>query len=114
MNTCDLLRYKNLLLSKRQEISAGKSVLPSIPAAGELRGDPIDMASGETEAATEIRSRQANEELLRDIEDALTRMRDDKYGLCNECGQAISKARLEAVPWTGWCRDCRQRPNSQT
>ena len=47
MNKSDLLRYKNILLSKREELSTGKSLADLIPPAGELRGDPIDMATNE-------------------------------------------------------------------
>jgi DnaK suppressor protein len=114
MNNSDLLRYKNLLLSKRQELSTGKSLADSIPAAGELRGDPVDIAAGEADAATQIRLRQTDGKLLRAIEDALTRIRHEEFGLCEECRQPISKARLEAVPWTRWCRDCKERQDSQS
>jgi RNA polymerase-binding transcription factor DksA len=38
---------------------------------------------------------------MRAIEDALTRFRHDKLGICAECGQPIRKARLEAVPGPG-------------
>jgi DnaK suppressor protein len=114
MNKSDLLRYKNLLLSKRQELSTGKSLVDSIPTAGELRADPVDMAASETDAATQIRLQQADSKLLRAIEDALTRIRHEGFGLCAECGQPISKARLEAVPWTRWCRDCKERQDSRS
>ena len=50
---------------------------------------------------------------LRAIEDALARIRHEKFGICDECAQPISKARLEAVPWTRWCRDCKERQDSQ-
>jgi len=114
MNKSDLLRYKNLLLSKRQELSAGKRLVDSIPTAGELRGDPVDMAANETDAATQIRLQQTDSKLLRAIEDALTRIRRERFGICEACGQPISKARLEAVPWTRWCRDCKERQDSGT
>ena len=109
MNNSDLLRYKNLLVSKRQKLSTGKSVVDSISAAGELRGDPVDMAASENNAAMQTRSQQTDGKLLRAIEDALMRIRQERYGTCEECGQPISKARLEAVPWTRWCRDCNER-----
>ena len=109
MNKSDLLRYKNLLLSKRQELSTGKSLVDSISTAGELRGDPVDMATDKTDAATQIRLHETDSKLLRAIEDALTRIRHEEFGICGECGQPISKARLEAVPWTRWCRDCKAR-----
>ena len=114
MNKSDLLRYKNLLLSRRQELSAGRSLAGSITAAGELGGDPVDMATSETGTATQIRLRQTDGKLLRAIEDALTRIQHEKFGICEECGQPISKARLEAVPWTRWCRDCKERQDTQS
>ena len=113
MNNSDLLRYKNLLLSKRQELATGKSLADSAAAAGDLRGDPVDMAASETYAATQVRLHQTDGKLLRAIEDALTRIRNEKFGICEECGEPISNARLEAVPWTRWCRDCKARQDSK-
>jgi DnaK suppressor protein len=112
MNKSNLLRYKNILLSKRQELSTGKSLVGLIPSAGELRGDPIDMATYETNAATQIRLHQTDGKLLRAIEDALTRIRHEDFSICQECRQPISEARLEAVPWTRWCRDCKELQES--
>jgi DnaK suppressor protein len=114
MNKIDLLRYKNLLLSKRQELSTGKSLVDLISTAGEVRGDPVDMAASETDAATQIRLQQTDGKLLRAIEDAFTRIRHEEFGICGECGQPISKARLEAVPWTRWCKDCKERQDSRS
>ena len=114
MNNNELLRYKNLLLSKRQELSTSKTLSDSIPTTGGLHGDPLDMAASETEAATQIRLHQTDGKLLRAIEDALTRIRDGEFGICEECRQAISKARLEAVPWTRWCRSCKERQGAQS
>jgi DnaK suppressor protein len=112
MNKSDLLHYNNLLLSKRQALSTGKSLADSIPTAGEVRGDPVDMAANETDAATQVRLHQTDGKLMRAIEDALTRIRHEEFGICAECGKPISKARLEAVPWTRWCRDCKERRDS--
>jgi DnaK suppressor protein len=114
MNKSDLLRYKNLLLSKRQELSTGKSLVDSISLAGELRGDSIDMATSDTNAATQIQLHETDGKLLRAIDDALARIRHEEFGICVECGQPISKARLEAVPWTRWCRDCKERQDSRS
>jgi DnaK suppressor protein len=112
MNNGEVNRYKDLLLSKRQELSGAKSLADSIPTAGELRGDPVDMAASETYAATQVMLHQTDGKLLRAIEDALTRIRNEKFGICEECGEPISNARLQAVPWTRWCRDCKARQDS--
>jgi DnaK suppressor protein len=109
MDNSDLLRYRNLLVSKRQEISDGKSLADSISAASELRGDVTDMANSEADAATQIRLRQTDGKLLRAVDDALARIRHEGFGICAECGEPISKARLEALPWTRYCRDCNGR-----
>jgi DnaK suppressor protein len=114
MNNGEVNRFKDLLLSKRQELSTGKSLADTIPTAGELRGDPVDMAASETYAATQVRLHQTDGKLLRAIEDALTRIRNEKFGICEECGEPISNARLEAVPWTRWCRDCKARQDSKS
>lgn len=113
MNNGELSRYKSLLLAKRQEITSGKSLADSIPTAGELRGDPVDMAASETYAATQVRLQQTDSKLLRAIDDALGRIRSERFGLCEECGEPISEARLEAVPWTRWCRDCKERQDAK-
>jgi DnaK suppressor protein len=114
MDNGQLNRYKNLLLSKQQELSTGKSLVDTIPTAGELRGDPVDMAANETYAATQVRLHETDGKLLRAIEDALTRIRNEKFGVCAECGEPISLARLEAVPWTRWCRDCKERQDTKS
>jgi len=102
MNKSEMLRYKTLLLAKLQELSTGSRLVDSIPAANELCGDSIDMATIEIDAATQIRLHETDAKLLRAIEDSLTRIRHEKFGLCEECGQPISKVRLETVPWTRW------------
>jgi len=112
MNKRHLLRYKNLLLSKRQEISTSRSLVDLLASAGELQADPVDMATYETDATTHIRLYQADSKLLRAIENALMRIKHEEFSICEECGQPISKARLEAVPWTRWCRDCKERQDS--
>ena len=113
MNNSDLLRYKNLLLSKRQQLTTGKSLVDSISASGELRGDPVDTARSETDAATQIQLHQTDGKLLRAIDDALARIRHEEFGICAECGQPISKARLEAVTWARHCKDCKERQDSE-
>ena len=114
MNKRDLLRYKNLLLAKRQELSTGKSLVGSIAAAGEPRGDPADMAASETDAALQVRLSQTDGKLFRAIEEALARIRQERYGTCEECGQPISKARLEAVPWARLCKPCKEQQSSSS
>ena len=108
MNKRDLLRYKNLLLSKRQELSTGKSLVDSISTAVELRGDPVDMASSNTDAVTQIRLHQTDGKLVRAIEEALTRIRHEEFGVCEECSKPISENRLKVIPYARFCINCQE------
>ena len=110
MEQSEFIHYRNLLLAKQQELLTGKS---SVAVTGESHGDLVDLAAGEASAAVELRLKQTDSKLLRAIEDALTRFRQGKFGVCEECGQPISKARLEAVPWARYCKDCKERRDSQ-
>jgi len=112
MKRGELLRYKTLLLANQQELSGSKSLTGSVPTAGEPWGNPAPMATAEAGAATQIRLNQADSKLLAAIEDALTRIRQERFGICEECGQPISRARLEAVPWARHCKECKERQNA--
>lgn len=105
----DLQRYKRLLLAKLEELSTHASAGSAAPGAGGPQGDFADQANADAEANLHIYLRQRNMYLLRAIEDALHRIIRDRFGFCEVCNSPISKARLEAVPWTRVCRDCKER-----
>lgn len=67
-----------------------------------------DQASADAEAELQIRLHQTDGRLLRAIEEALERIGQGTYGICVVCKQPISKVRLEAVPWTHLCRQCKE------
>ena len=46
--------------------------------------------------------------LLRKVEAALQRVRQGTFGVCAQCGNEISNKRLEAMPWTEYCRECQE------
>src|SRR5467141_1536964 len=113
MDARDLQQYKRLLLTKLEELSAMRGKAESVvPGGGDRRGDVADQANSDTEAELQIRLHQTDGRLLRAIEEALARIRQGTYGVCEVCKQPISKARLEAVPWARHCRECKEREHS--
>jgi DnaK suppressor protein len=46
---------------------------------------------------------------LRKIDDALLRLQEGRYGVCVECDEAISAARLQALPFADLCRTCQEQ-----
>lgn len=113
MEARDLQRYKRLLLTKLEELTASRGKVETVlPGAGSWQGDFADKANSDTEADLQIRLHQTDGRLMGAIEEALVRAKQGKYGVCVTCGHLISKARLNAVPWTHQCRNCKD--NQQT
>ena len=110
MDARHLQRYGRLLLAKRDELSAAQDKATSlVPPAGGSEGDLMDSASADTEAELQVRLHQTDGPLLKAIENALARIRAGSFGVCEACQRPIAKARLEAVPWTRHCRDCKEK-----
>jgi DnaK suppressor protein len=42
------------------------------------------------------------------VDEALLRVEDDEYGLCQNCEKAINQKRLAAIPWARYCLDCQE------
>jgi RNA polymerase-binding transcription factor len=109
MGPADLQRFHSLLLKKQHELSSALGEAHSrVPAAGGLPGDMIDQASADAEAELQIRLHRTDGRLARAIDQALARIKQGTYGVCEVCKQPISEARLEAVPWTHLCRECKE------
>ncbi len=73
---------------------------------GEREADPVDEAV--EEGAGEVREQLTERELreLRDIDDALARIEQGRFGHCARCGGAIGRHRLRAVPEARHCMAC--------
>ena len=111
----DTARYKRVLLAKRDELTAAAGEAETlVPPANDTSGDVVDWARADTEAELQIRRRQSDAHLMRAIEDALARISAGRFGVCEVCKQPISIARLEAVPWTRVCRDCKEEQSPHT
>jgi len=72
-------------------------------------GDEAERATRETENSLELRTRDRYRKLIRKIEQALARVEDGTYGYCEETGEEIGLARLEARPIATLCLDAQER-----
>jgi len=48
-------------------------------------------------------------ERLREVEDALDRLEEGTYGICEDCGASISLERLKVLPFTTYCVQCQEK-----
>lgn len=49
------------------------------------------------------------DEQLRGINLALQKVENGTYGICHNCGNSISPARLDAIPWAILCITCKEK-----
>lgn len=64
---------------------------------------PAEQASETLEREIDASVLQRTESELVEVQDALRRLDDGRYGVCETCGQPIADARLEAMPATRYC-----------
>ncbi len=69
--------------------------------------DPTDRATQESDRNFELRIRDRERKLMNKVKEALERINSGEFGICEECGEEISEARLKARPVTTLCIDCK-------
>jgi DnaK suppressor protein len=91
--------FRAKLLAWREDIlKEAKETLQHLQEENQNHPDLADRASSETDRAIELRARDRQRKLIAKIDEALTRIDDGTYGYCEETGEPISLARLEARP----------------
>jgi DnaK suppressor protein len=70
--------------------------------------DAYDLASEERDREINFILSDRERAKSQQIDDALARMSDGSYGVCDSCGLEIADERLRALPFTRLCRDCQQ------
>ena len=71
--------------------------------------DPLDRASTESDTSFAFGLKEREGNLIRKIEDALSRLEDGTFGICEDCGEEISRGRLDARPITTLCIKCKDK-----
>jgi DnaK suppressor protein len=75
-----------------------KETLSHLQLETENHPDLVDRASSETDRSLELRTRDRQRKLISKIEAALRRIEDGSYGYCEDTGEPIGLARLDARP----------------
>lgn len=70
--------------------------------------DTYDLASEERDREISFILSDRERSKVKHIDDALARMEEGSYGVCDACGLEIAEERLTAMPFTRLCRDCQQ------
>lgn len=81
------------------EMTGGKDNFP----------DPTDRAALESDRNFELRMRDRERKLILKMQEAIQRIDDGVFGICEFCGGSISEKRLIARPVTTSCIDCKTK-----
>ena len=102
--------FKKLLNQKINELlsEAGKTV-SEMTNGKENYPDPNDRASLESDRNFELRIRDRERKLIMKMQEAIKRIDDGTFGICEVCGGPISEKRLMARPVTTLCIDCKTK-----
>lgn len=100
--------FRIQLLEKKQEIhnEAGKTLSEMTDQSSNVP-DPNDRATIESGRSFELRIRDRERKLLAKIDEAIGRLDEGSYGICEDCDEEIGLKRLEARPVTTLCIDCK-------
>ena len=101
-------RYKKILHHKIDEIlkANGKPLFPKENLNG-LLPDLYDLASFETEQVCQYTLKDRERRSIVELVDAIKRIEDGRYGVCESCGASISEKRLKAAPGATLCIECK-------
>jgi len=103
--------FKALLLSRRMELlSKAIKTMEGMTEMKEGRegfSDPMDRASLESDRNFLLRVRDRERKLIQKIDEALKRIENGTFGICEVCGEEISEERLRARPVTTLCVNCK-------
>lgn len=100
----ELERQKAALLAE-----VGEIISSGLNPGSENFPDLTDQASAETDQNFILRLREREQKLLKKIDEALDRINEGTFGICEECGEEISLKRLEARPVTTLCIECKTK-----
>jgi DnaK suppressor protein len=99
MNDRQLKYFRDKLNAWKDDIlKEARETLTHLQKETENHPDLADRASSETDRALELRTRDRQRKLISKIDEALRRIEDGSYGYCEETGEPIGLARLDARP----------------
>jgi DnaK suppressor protein len=106
--------FKSLLQSQLDELI--QEALKTVNGMTNLKEnfpDPTDRAALETDRNFLLRIRDRERKLIEKIKEALERIDQDRFGICEMCGREISEKRLMARPVTTLCIDCKKKQEAR-
>jgi DnaK suppressor protein len=119
MHAQQVQRYKERLLALRERLredvrSRVARVPEQIHTPGDISDVPTHTADNDVEGIdSEVAVGGIQIAELNEISAALSRIDDGSFGRCATCGQNIGRTRLDAIPYTAYCVDCKNQREAE-
>src|SRR5438128_10203109 len=115
VNQKEMKRFKKMLEDSKNALlqNAKKTLMEESNFDTDDLPDEIDLASSEYTQSMVFRLRDREKFLLKKIDDALARIENGTFGICEICEEEISVKRLEARPVTTMCIRCKEEQEKQ-
>jgi DnaK suppressor protein len=98
---------KNLLQQLKELESKLVGAVDELSEETDLLPDLSDRATVETDISFDLRVKDREQKLISKIKEALMRIDDGSFGICESCGDPIEPERLKARPIATLCIDCK-------
>jgi RNA polymerase-binding protein DksA len=111
----DLERFESLLLERRRVLLSDIRALEDADTPSEvsaLSSHLADLGSDREASDISLGRRASESGEVREIDDAVERIREGSFGRCESCDKAIAKERLEAIPYARLCLPCKTEEES--
>ncbi|MBI5360054.1 MAG: TraR/DksA C4-type zinc finger protein [Planctomycetes bacterium] len=85
-------------------------------ASGDISSTPThmaDIASDNYEQELSLNLLESENEELSEINEALEKIKDGTFGLCENCSKPIPEQRLSAIPYAKLCMDCKKKEEKE-
>jgi DnaK suppressor protein len=110
MKNKDVQYFKEFLTGRLEELlGRADDTVSGMTVQKENFPDPTDRASLESDRNFMLRIRDRENKLIKKIKQALERIDNDTFGICEKCGEDISIKRLKARPVTAQCIECKTK-----
>ena len=114
LNKKQLKYFKNLLNEKFEDLlNEVDRTVSGMSDLNENMPDPTDRATLESDRNFTLRIRDRERKLIGKIKDALERIENGTYGICESCEEDISDERLKARPVTTLCIECKKKQEDE-
>ena len=106
------VNYRKLLLDKRADLWSRLGLkFDSMPNMDHVNEEDQAQMSNEEFVSMSLNGIEYDQ--LRQVNEALDRLDNGDYGVCQECDEQISPRRLQAVPWAAYCVTCQERAQAE-